>query len=177
MFDVDLHKEYVFLSYLLGLLPRETVEMVDLEGKLKLEYYKLQKTFEGSIDLESMKGMYVPSKEKGAMGLDPKEPLDEVIQKINEKFNGNFSDADRVVVENLKNRLMADKKLAGMAKSSDPQIFTESIFPKVFGEAAQDSYVESQETYASMFEDKAKYNAIMSALAGVIYRELRKTAN
>ena len=69
---------------------------------------------------------------------------------------------------------MADKKLAGMAKSSDPQIFTESIFPKAFGAAAQDSYVESQETYASMFEDQTKYNAIMSALAGVIYRELRK---
>lgn len=174
MFDEDLHKEYLFCSYLSGLLPVEKVDMVDLEGKLKLEYYKLQKTFEGSIDLDQKKGMYVPSKEKGAMGLDPKEPLDEVIQKINEKFNGNFSDADRVVVENLKNRLMADKKLAGMAKSSDPQIFTESIFPKAFGAAAQDSYVESQETYASMFEDQTKYNAIMSALAGVIYRELRK---
>lgn len=41
MFDVDLHKEYVFLSYLLGLLPAETTAMIDLEGKLQLEYYKL----------------------------------------------------------------------------------------------------------------------------------------
>ena len=45
MFDKDLHKEFVFCSYLLGLLPAEAVDMVDLEGKLKLEYYKLQKTF------------------------------------------------------------------------------------------------------------------------------------
>ena len=34
---------------------------------------------------------------------------------------------------------------------------------------------ESQESYASMFADKSKYDAIMSALAGVIYREMRKT--
>ena len=52
MFDKELHKEYVFCCYLINLLPAETTDMVDLEGKLKLEYYKLQKTFAGSIELE-----------------------------------------------------------------------------------------------------------------------------
>ena len=61
-----------------------------------------------------------------------------------------------------------------MARTSDPQIFVESIFPKAFGDAAQDSYIEAQDTYAALFEDQAKYNAIMSALAEIIYRELRK---
>ena len=46
----------------------------------------------------------------------------------------------------------------------------EYIFPKAFGGAAQDSYMESQETYTTLFEDQRKYNAIMSALAEVIYR-------
>lgn len=68
---------------------------------------------------------------------------------------------------------MANKKLASMAKTSDPQIFAESIFPKAFGDAAQDSYMESQDTYTTLFEDQHKYNAIMSALAEVIYREMR----
>ena len=36
-----------------------------------------------------------------------------------------------------------------------------------------EGYNESQESYSSLFEDKNKYNAIMSALAGVIYREMR----
>lgn len=61
-----------------------------------------------------------------------------------------------------------------MAQSSDPQIFVESIFPKAFGMAAQDGYMEAQESYQSLFEDTAKYNAIMSALAEVVYREMRK---
>ena len=69
---------------------------------------------------------------------------------------------------------MGDKKLASMARTADPQIFAESIFPKAFGTAAQDSYMESQETYTSLFEDQHKYNAIMSALADVIYREMRR---
>ena len=37
MFDADLHKEYVFVSYLFDLLPENPVDMLDLEGKLKLE--------------------------------------------------------------------------------------------------------------------------------------------
>ena len=115
MFDADMHKEYLFLSYLIGLLPEEKEEPIDLDGKLKLEYYKLQKTFEGSIKLEKVDGQYVPSKKQGA----------------------------------------------------------ESIFPSAFGNAAMESYMEAQDSYGSLFEDKSKYDAVMSALAGVIYREMR----
>jgi type I restriction enzyme R subunit len=173
MFDEPLHKEYVFCSYLLHLLPAEVVDMVDIEGKLKLEYYKLQKSFEGAIELEQAKGVYEPAKHKGAMGLETKEPLDEIIQKINERFKGAFTDGDRVLISALHSKLMADERLNKMANSSDKQIFTESIFPKAFGDAAQDSYMESQDTYTSLFEDQHKYNAIMSALADIVYREMR----
>jgi len=174
MFDTELHKEFVFFSYLLQLLPAESVNMVDLEGKLKLEYYKLQKTFEGTITLHEEKGVYEPAKQRGAAGKDPKEPLDEIIEKVNQRYKGAFTEGDRVLLNALHNRLMANKKLVNMAKTADPQIFTESIFPKAFGDAAQDSYMEAQETYTVLFEDQAKYNAIMAALAEVIYREMLK---
>ena len=62
-----------------------------------------------------------------------------------------------------------------MAASSDRQIFAESIFPQAFSDAAQDSYMEAQETYSSLFEDQSKYNAIMSTLADIMYREMRKS--
>ena len=88
-------------------------------------------------------------------------------------FRSAFTEGDRVLLNALHTRLMANKKLASMAKTSDPQIFAESIFPKAFGDAAQDSYMESQETYTTLFEDQHKYKAIMSALAEVIYREMR----
>ena len=174
MFDKELHQEFVFCSYLIGLLPAEAVDMVDLEGKLKLEYYKLQKTFDGPITLQETKGVYEPAKNKGAAGHDPKESLDEIIQKINEKYKGVFSAGDRVMLDALRTKLLSNKKLASMAKTSDPQIFTESIFPKAFGDAAQDSFMEAQDTYTTLFEDQNKYNAIMYALAEIIYRELRK---
>ena len=40
--------------------------------------------------------------------------------------------------------------------------------------AAQDSYLEAQDTFSSLFEDTSKYKAIMSALAEWLYGEFRK---
>ena len=173
MFDTDMHKEYLFLCYLLRLLPKEPDTPCDLEGKLKLEYYKLQKTFEGAIELQDLDGMYIPAKQKGGMGKQKKTPLDEILDKINEKYKGQFTYADRVIIGALHDKLIKNSKLLNSAGTTDPVIFTESIFPQIFGDTAMESYTESQESYESLFQDKNKYNAIMSALAGVIYREMR----
>lgn len=174
MFDRDMHKEYLFLSYLIGLLPAEKEEPIDLDGKLKLEYYKLQKTFEGAIQLENADGVYIPSTGKSPQGMGKKSTLDEIIDKINEKYKGKFTEGDRVILETLHSKLSKNEKLASSAKTTDPLIFSESVFPQAFENAAMESYAESQESYSSLFEDKSKYNAIMGALAGVIYREMRK---
>ncbi len=176
MFDTELHKEYVFLSYLLGLIPPESTQMIDLEGKLRLEYYRLQKSFEGSVILQKEPGIYFPAGTKSTALPEEKEPLDEIIERINEQFKGAFTDGDRVMLAALRDKLMNDPKLMKMAQTSDPQIFAESIFPKAFGTAAQTSYMESQETYSTLFEDQSKYNAIMRALSAIIYREMRKVS-
>lgn len=103
------------------------------------------------------------------MGLDVKELLDEIIEKINEKFKGAFTDGDRVLLTALRDKLMGDKKLESVARISDPRIFVESIFPKAFEDVAMESYSESQDTYSSLFEELSKYNAILRALAAMIY--------
>ena len=174
MFDTDMQKEYVFCSYLVKLLPAETTQMIDLEGALKLEFYKLEETFKGGIALIDQSGVYEPADSKGKTVPEAKEPLEEVIQKINDLFAGNFSDADRVLIYALHDRLKEDKKLQKVAQTSDPQVFAESIFPKTFDEVAQDSYVEQTEAFTSLFENKSKYNAIMSALASMLYREFNR---
>jgi type I restriction enzyme R subunit len=174
MFDQEMQKEYVFCSYLLRLLPAEPVDSVDLEGALKLEFYKLEETFKGEIGLTNQPGTYEPASSKGKATPEPKEPLEEVIQKINDLYNGNFTDADRVMLYALHDRLKDDKKLRKIAKSADPQVFTESIFPKTFDTVAQDSYVEQTEAFTALFENKSKYNAVMVALAGTLYKEFNQ---
>ena len=174
MFDKDMQKEYVFGSYLLRLLPNESSTMMDLDGALKLEFYKLEQTFKGDIALKDESGVYDPAGSKGAASPEAKEPLAEVIERINQMFNGSFTDADRVVLYALHDRLKEDKKLRKVAKTSDPQVFAESIFPKTFDAVAQDCYVEQTEAFSSMFQNKSKYHAIASALAEILYREFNR---
>ncbi|MDD6682501.1 MAG: DEAD/DEAH box helicase family protein [Clostridiales bacterium] len=171
MFDVDMQKEYVFCSYLVKLLPADEKEPLDIEGALKLEFYKLEQTFKGEITLRDETIVIEQGKGRGSAGPEQKEPLEEVIQKINDMFSGEFGDADRVILYALHERLRTDKKLEKKAQSSDPQIFAQSIFPAAFDTAAMDGYVEQTEAYSSLFQNKSKYNAMMAALAGLIYRE------
>ena len=174
MFDKELHREFVYCSFLVGLLPTEVVVMDNIAKLLTLEMYKLEKTFDGDISLGDESGIYTPAEPKGAGKPEDKDPLDEIIARINEKYKGEFTDADRVMIGALADKLRGDPRLANMAMSSDPQIFAESIFPQAFNIAAQDSYIESQETYTSLFEDQSKYNAIMHTLAEMLYREMHQ---
>ena len=173
MFDKELHQEFIFCSYLIKLLPAKKVEMIDIESKLKLEFYKLQKTFEGAITLEEKKGSYAGGDSVGAKGENKKTPLDEIIEKINEKYKGLFSDADRVLITSLQDKLMKDDKLKKIVKTTEPKIFND-IFPKIFGNVAEESYKQSQEAYTSLFQDTTKYNIIMQVLADYVYSKMRK---
>ncbi|MDD6162786.1 MAG: DEAD/DEAH box helicase family protein [Campylobacteraceae bacterium] len=173
MFDKELHQEFIFCSYLIKLLPAKKVEMIDIGSKLKLEFYKLQKTFEGAITLEEKKGSYAGGDSVGAKGVNKKTPLDEVIEKINEKYKGLFSDADRVLITSLQDKLMNDDKLKKIVKTTEPKIFND-IFPKIFNNVAEESYKQSQEAYTSLFQDTTKYNIIMQVLADYVYSKMRK---
>ena len=104
---------------------------------------------------------------------EKKSLLDEVIAAINEKFKGDFTEADRVIIGDLYQRLLKDDKLRKLAKTSDMQIFLKNLFPAIFLETAQKAYMESTERYTRMFEDQSKFDAIRDELARVILRKMR----
>ena len=86
-------------------------------------------------------------------------------------FSGEFSEAYRVILYALHERLRTDKKPEKVARTSDPQVFAQSIFPSAFDAAAMDGYAEQTEAYTSPFQNRSKYNDYRMALAGMMYRE------
>ena len=178
MFDKDLHKEYVLCSYLGKLLPSDPVPDFNLDNRVKLEYYRLEKTFEGAIELENVSGTWKPTNPKKAGGQKERlAPLDEIIAKINEEFIGEFTDADRVIVDNLYAKMRNDDKVRRAAKTDDRHVYDRSIFPGIFDITAQQAYMESMDAYEQLFLDADKYRAIQKALADRLYRELHETRN
>ncbi len=76
--------------------------------------------------------------------------LEEIISKINERFDGIFSEGDRVIVETLYNRAKENKKLNRQAQKNDEEVY----FPEVFKQVAQDCYIEQMKAFSKLFEDK-----------------------
>ena len=177
MFDKHMHEEYIFCSYLAKVIPADPEIPFNLGDRVRLEYYNLEKTYEGSIDLvKEEKGIYEPATlKKPVKVVETLSPLEQVIEKINEQYMGNFTEGDKVVITTLHQKLMKNKKLIKAAKTDGRQIFEKNIFPQVFSTAAQEAYVESTETYAKLFEDAGKYRAIMSTLAQAMFDEMRNT--
>ena len=175
MFDKDLHNEYIFCSYLAKIIPPDPSIPFDLGNKVKLNYYSLTKTFEGSIMMvKDSGGKYGPAKVKKPVKMaETLSPLEQVIQKINEQFAGDFTEGDKVMIVALHEKLKNNKKLQKSARTDGRQIFENNIFPQLFDDAAQEAYMESTETYTKLFEDAGKYRAIMSALAHAMFSEMQ----
>lgn len=175
MFDKQMHDEYIFCSYLAKVVPADPKIPFDLGDRVKLKYYNLEKTYEGSIGLvKEEKGVYKTAKLKKPVKMtETLSPLEQVIEKINQQYMGNFTDGDKVVITALHQKLKNNKKLIKAAKTDGRQIFEKNIFPQLFDDAAQEAYVESTETYTKLFEDAGKYHAIMDALAQAMFDEMK----
>lgn len=176
MFDKDLHKEYIFCSYLAHLLPSDEVDVWDLGNKVKLEYYKLEETFAGSITLDkSVGGEYEPATmKKGGSKNTKKSQLDEVIEKFNEFFAGEITEGDKILAGILMDKMSQDEVLRKSALHDGEQIFENSVFSKAYDKTAMDSFRESREVFGTLFSDPKKYAALKKALAAIMYREFRQ---
>ena len=177
MFDRDLHKEYIFCSYLVHLLPSEDGDVWDLGNKVTLEYYKLEETFAGSISLDKdTAGQYETATiKKSSVQPEKKSQLEEVIEKFNEHYAGEITDGDRILADILMQKMSGNADLRRSAMQDGEQIFVNSTFSKAYDKTAMDSFKESREVFAALFSDPKKYAALKQALAEIMYREFRES--
>lgn len=135
-FDMELLEESIYTNYLIKFIPKEKRERVDIADKVKLEFYKLHQDFKGDIALVAEEGeLYNPEEINTAVKPpDEKEQLDEIIQKVNERFPDDFTEADRVIIENLYKAFEKnpDAKVINMAKNNSKEMFRDSLFKDIF---------------------------------------------
>ena len=182
MFDKELHSEYIFTTYLIRFIPKVTQESIDLTDKIKLEFYKLEKEFEGDISLnpDTVDGTLTNIIEVNTSPKPPEDDdlLENIIKKVNDRFEGLFTDGDRVIVEAIfKKTVRNNKKLQRYAKNNDVEVFEKSIYPEFFNKIAQELYAEQVSAFSKLFENKRFYDAVMEEVGREAYKDLRKDAN
>lgn len=176
-FDVELYKTYIFCELLYKLLPKTPHAKVDLSGKLALEHHKFTEDFSGSIVLESSVEFKTLKGEKGGLGnrgADKIDVLDNIIEKINLMYQGNFTEADRVIVETIYDAMGKEKKnLTKQVNNSDVNMFAGHIFPKIFEKIAQQCYVQQMDSFSKLFEEKSFYQNVMEEMGKAMYYNLK----
>lgn len=174
MFDRDLHKEYVYLSYLRHLLKVEKIPVEAVGDKVEMRFYKLKQEFEGSISLEPGGGVLDPGGAAKTVTPDKKrDPLQVLVDKFNEQWAGNFTEGDRVVIDTLWKRIAENPQVADTIRRDGRQVFESSLLPKVFDEEARRAYVENTDSFTSLFEDSEKYRAMMSAIGQLLVEKFK----
>jgi len=111
--DSDLEQLATYLRFLLTKLPRrETGPAYQLGDEIDLQYYRLQKISEGSIDLNN--GDASPLKGPSDVGTgrdDEQIRLSELITLLNERFGTNFTQADQLFFDQIEEEAIESEDL------------------------------------------------------------------
>ena len=175
--DEDLFKDYLYISHLIRLLPKTQYPVFDLTGKVSLEYAKLKETFNGAIELEKEGGEFVPGKgTKPTKKSNKTDTLERIVEKVNEKYQDDFSAADKVALDSVFQMLMGDpivkKKLTEYAKTNDAQMFIKSIFPKEFERVLVECYTKNDDAFQRLLGNDQFQKAVMDIMAKELYKSL-----
>lgn len=173
MFDKDMQKFYIFAKYLLKILPKDNSDKINLNDELLLEYYKLQKTGEGSISLMQSGEIDIPPVDgSSGSGVNKEEDsLSEIIRKFNDKFNTQFTEQDKVLAQ-IKADIIRNPQMANAAKLGDKTAF-KTLYEKDFEQIAIERYEQNDTFFKGLFENSDKLKLIKELLLADIYNELR----
>lgn len=173
LFDKDIHKFSVYAKLLYAYLPKGMgPARVDVDDKVLLEYYRLEKDFEGSIELEPSEGGYVPISGEAGHKEPKKDPLTVIIDKINDKYGTQFTEMDKVLVQ-MENDYATQDKWQSYAQNNDRKTFM-LLFQKDFPTVAAQRYEQNEAFFVKMFSDPEMMQMVMDTVGGVLYERLKK---
>ncbi|MDI6600951.1 MAG: type I restriction endonuclease [Thermoanaerobacteraceae bacterium] len=176
--DVELFKLYLYLTYLLKKLPKGKASRIDLTDKVALEYYTNKKTFEGSFSL-SPKGDTKPLTPAKFAGTGVKEGqaeyLSTIIEQLNKRFGTDFTPADQLSVEQIKEDFVRDVEMVTKAKNNSMEDFRYA-FQKAFMGKVVDRMSQNEKFFMKILDDEQFANALMELMLPKVYEKLQNIA-
>jgi len=173
MFDKELHEFYVFTKMLQKLLPKGPTDKVVLDDKLVLEYYKIEKTYEGDIELEKDEEGELEPHQGGSGGKEKKkDPLSVIINKFNERFGTEWTEADKVLMQ-IESRLLNSDELKGLGNNPDRKTF-DDIYRREANKVIAQQYFENTEVFSYLMRQPEAKEMIIAEMKDKIYSAVTK---
>ncbi len=176
--DKDLFEEYLLISHLNRVLPNRENEGVDIDDKIQLEYASLIETFNGAILLDEKPPIQTISNNIKPTKRERKyDTLENIINKVNDLFEGDLTENDRVIIEGIYKMFLQSKdivKYKKLAKDNNLEMFVKSLFPDKFKAIVTECFINNNESFQKLFNDPEFYEKVKNAMANELYKILRQ---
>jgi type I restriction enzyme R subunit len=170
--DEKLYKFYAYGKCLFRKLPKEGERVPDLNNYVALQYYRLQKIREGSINLVKEDGtLYNATSGTGSFFEDDKEKLSKIISQLNERLGTNFTEMDKVL-EQIIQDMSANTEL--VIRSKNPLDLFKIVYDNNIMDIVLSRMTQNQEFCEKYLEDEEFRREVDKILLPLIHERLSK---
>ncbi len=149
--DSDLEKLFTYLRFLALKLPkRKSGPGYRFDEEVELDYYRLQKISEGSINLGELYAKPLDGPREVGTGMVHEEQvtLSRLIDLINERFGGELNDADQLFFDQIAEAASQNESLKKAAEVNSLE-----KFQLVFRQVLESLFIERMELNEELFTD------------------------
>lgn len=173
--DPELEKLFVFGKNLMPRLAEHGKrETLALDSDVQLTHYRLQKMGERALVLESGEVAKLAGIKEAGTGAgveDEKKELREIVQRMNELFAGEITEADFIgAVTTWRGRLMANPELAAQAQNNSEEQFGLGGFKDAFMDVVIDAHDAQNAIADQMLKDERIFAAVQGMLAKMVWK-------
>ena len=174
--DSDLERFYAFVrNLLLKLPPPGDGQAFVLDDEVALRFFRLQQMTEGSIDLSD--GEADPLKGPTDVGTahikDEAVTLSSLIDRLNERFGTNFTDADQLFFDQIRASAENNENIAEAARANSLRDFA-SYLDRMLDELFIARMEGNEEIFSRVMTDTEFRSAAHEHLAREIFRRVRE---
>lgn len=172
--DSDLERLYTFLRHLSSKLPkRRSGPGYQFDDEVRLEYYRLQKIAEGSIDLKQGQARPLDGPDEVGSGLlrEEKIALSRLIDLLNDRFGTDFNQADQFFFDQITQIAIDDERLQQAAKVNPAEKFS-LVFGNLLETLMLERMDQNEAIVARFMNDPEFQRAVAARLASEAYERL-----
>lgn len=174
--DADLERRFTFGRFLLKYIPTQKDDrIIDVTDDVDLRYYRLTRLGTNTIDLKT--GEIVPIEGPKEVGTgrseDEDAPLSTIIEVLNERFGTEFTDADKLFFDQVKEDAIANPTVRETALANDKEKFALGIRSTIKGLMTQ-RMAQNDRIVTKYLDDEAFEEAAFSWLAREVYSRINK---
>ncbi|MCK9295787.1 MAG: DEAD/DEAH box helicase family protein [Desulfobulbaceae bacterium] len=174
--EPNFEKFFAYAKLLQTKLPKPDIsERVQVTDEVALEYYRLQKIKEGSIELAAGEDGELDGLSEAGIKREKEEKaaLSEIIDVLNERFGTEFEEADKLFFDQIETELMQDETLQTQARANKIDTF-KYAFEELFLSKLIDRMDQNQEIFEKILEDKAFGSLVREWMMKKVYGRLNE---